>query len=289
MGDQPSFYLDRERKNMSNPLVLYHASCPDGFCAAWVASKSLKDAEFVPVQYGDTPPDVTGREVYILDFSFKRPVMIELSQKAKKLVVLDHHKSAAEELVNLSAGSNEGLIRFDMDKSGGRMTWEYFNPSNHPRPWLVDYTEDRDLWLFKLPNSKAISAFIRSWPYDFKLWDEWASYGAYGPYSNHIHAGAAILRYQQTVVDGAVKNAVEMEMDSHKVLSVNATTLISEIGEKLSENRPFSATYFIDGKGNKIWSLRSREDGEDVSKIAKKHGGGGHKHAAGFVENKGTF
>jgi nanoRNase/pAp phosphatase (c-di-AMP/oligoRNAs hydrolase) len=33
---------------------------------------------------------------------------------------------------------------------------------------------------------------------------------------------------------------------------------------------------------SKVYSLRSKEGGEDVSIIAAKFGGGGHKHAAGF-------
>jgi nanoRNase/pAp phosphatase (c-di-AMP/oligoRNAs hydrolase) len=38
-----------------------------------------------------------------------------------------------------------------------------------------------------------------------------------------------------------------------------------------------------DGKRcNFYCSLRSRDDGPDVSEIAKRFGGGGHEHAAGF-------
>lgn len=51
------------------PLVLYHANCWDGFCAAWIARKALGECNFVPVQYGQDPPEVGNREVYILDFS----------------------------------------------------------------------------------------------------------------------------------------------------------------------------------------------------------------------------
>ena len=54
-------------------LVLYHANCNDGFGAAWAAYTHPDlgpEAEYVPVQYGDTPPDVTEAMVYILDFSF---------------------------------------------------------------------------------------------------------------------------------------------------------------------------------------------------------------------------
>lgn len=33
------------------PLVLYHASCWDGFCAAWIAKHALGEIDAVPVQY----------------------------------------------------------------------------------------------------------------------------------------------------------------------------------------------------------------------------------------------
>jgi len=56
--------------------VLYHANCPDGFCAAWAAYTVFgDDAEYLPVQYGQDPPDVAGNRVYIVDFSYKREVM----------------------------------------------------------------------------------------------------------------------------------------------------------------------------------------------------------------------
>ena len=55
---------------MQKPLVLYHANCPDGFCCAWIARKKFgPELDLVPAQYGDDPPNVVGRDVYILDFS----------------------------------------------------------------------------------------------------------------------------------------------------------------------------------------------------------------------------
>lgn len=274
---------------MTKPIVIYHAGCSDGFCAAWVAHKKLGDnAEYVPANYGEPPPDVSGREVYILDFSYKRPVMEGLRQKASMLTVLDHHKTAEAELVAFGATGNPNeetnvFFRFDMTKSGGRLAWEHFFP--HPAmevPWLVDYTEDRDLWRWKLPNSKAVSAFIRSYPFEFPRWDSWEYIAADD--AEMIAAGEAILRYQDSLVDDAVKVASEIELDGYKVLCVNTTCLNSEIGEKLAEERPFSVTFFIRNDGKKVWSLRSRGvDGIDVSEIAKRHGGGGHKQAAGFT------
>lgn len=271
---------------MYRPLVIYHGGCHDGFCAAWLFWHAWPSADFHPANYGEPPPDVTGREVYIVDFSYKRPVMIELTQKAKKLVCLDHHKTAAEELVNLSAGSDDGLIRFDMGKSGGRLAWEYLGEGtvNNP-PWIVNYTEDRDLWRWKLPKSKEINAALRSYPMDFEVWDtldvDFCPNGM-----DLVPEGEAILRREQQIVDTHVGHAREIEMAGHKVLCVNATTMVSEICGELAKDRPFGCCYFDRADGKRIWSLRSRSDGGvDVSEIAKSKGGGGHKNAAGFEES----
>ena len=46
---------------------------------------------------------------------------------------------------------------------------------------------------------------------------------------------------------------------------------------------PFVGSYFEDANGTRRWSLRSRPD-FDVSEVAKKLGGGGHRQASGFRE-----
>lgn len=274
------------------PLVLYHAGCADGFCTAWIAHQKFGDgAEYIPVNYGQEPPDVMGREVYILDFSYKRPVMEKLRKKAAMLVVLDHHKTAEAELAGFGATADPNaetnvVLRFDMHKSGGRLAWEYFN-LGMPSPWIVDYTEDRDLWRWKLPQSKSINTGLRSYPMTFERWDDWYEMTKEDrlPLLTRLgDEGDVILRFQQQLIDQAVSVATEVDMDGHKVLSVNTTCMVSEIGERLAEGRPFAATFFIRSDGKKVWSLRSREGGIDVSEIARRHGGGGHKQAAGFTE-----
>jgi oligoribonuclease NrnB/cAMP/cGMP phosphodiesterase (DHH superfamily) len=270
------------------PLVLYHGGgCADGFCAAFVAWLKLKDkADYRPVNYGEPFPAESqqNRDLFILDFSYSREVLMTAARRwcERDIVVLDHHKSAQKELESLGA-SNLG-VKFDLTKSGAMLAWEYFFPDKAV-PWLVEYTQDRDLWQWRLPNSKAVSAFIKSYPFDLELWKAWNSSIPGEPvWFDYINQGSAILRYQAQVVEQHVKNAIEIEMDGHKVLSLNATTMISEIGEKLCEGRPFSATWFQRVDGKRIWSLRSRKDGVDVSEIARKHGGGGHPGASGFEE-----
>lgn len=279
------------------PLVLYHANCWDGFCAAWVARMALGDIEAVPAYYGTPHPCMAFREVYILDFSYKRNEMRAILSEAQSVVVLDHHKTAEAELDGLidefiqrpdliqnKAGSALPYIRLDMGKSGGRLAWEYFAAiggwQGMAAPWLVDYTEDRDMWWHKLEDSQAINAALRSYPLDFDLWD---SFNKQHP-TNFTREGEAIRRAEHAIVDSHVRNAREIEMAGHKILAVNATVLFSEIAGRLAENRPFAACYFDRQDGKRQWSLRSRDGGVDVSEIAKARGGGGHAQAAGFEE-----
>lgn len=270
----------------SKTLVLYHANCPDGFCAAWAAHNSLKDnAEYLPVQYGTEPPDTSGRDVVIVDFSYKRPVMASIIESCNSLVVLDHHKTAEKELAGLGDGNDKCRIWYDMDRSGARMAWDYFCP-DRPVPWVVDYVEDRDLWRWKLGHSREISAAIASRPLAFEWFYEYAGiHRDTEEFRRLVDEGAAILRYQETVIESAVKNASEIELAGHKVLTVNTTVLFSEVAGRLAEGRPFGATYFIRSDGKRQWSLRSRDGGVDVSEIAKMFGGGGHRNAAGFEDS----
>lgn len=274
-------------------LVLYHANCFDGFCAAWVARSVLKgEVEFVPVQYGQDPPKQAfdrDTRLYVLDFSYSRDVMFKLAAlRHEVMVVLDHHRTAQEALHDLDielASNNCGdalVVTFDMGKSGGRLAWEHFyRASGIPAPWLVDYTEDRDLWRWKLPHSKEINAALRSHPQGFLLWDKFNQM----PPDEFVSEGRAILRREQQIVDDHVKHAREIQIEGHKVLCVNATVMFSEIAGELSKDRPFGACYFDRADGKRQWSLRSRNDGVDVSEVAKLRGGGGHRNAAGFEEN----
>lgn len=289
---------------MSEKLVIYHGGeCRDGFCAAWLMRAAFPGAEFRAARYGEPAPDVRGREVYVCDFSYPRSVMLRLiADCGGRLTVLDHHKTAERELAGLCAecgGNFAPVVTFDQGKSGARLAWEYLfgrgliagtridRPDYSPAraPWLVDYTEDRDLWRWALPNSREVNAALRSYPLDF---DEWHSLHVRGRLPRRLAPlaaeGAAILRAESQIVASHVRNAAEVEIDGHKVLCVNATALISEVAGELAKGRPFGASYFDRADGLRVWSLRSAPDGVDVSEIARRRGGGGHRHAAGFEE-----
>jgi len=292
-------------KDQPRPLVLYHANCQDGWAAAWAAWTKLGDAaDYQPANYGDDPPDVAGRDVYVLDFSWKRKHMLDMATVAKSLTCLDHHKTAEQELAGLEHPSFRCV--FDMKKCGARLAWEYFRPGE-PAPFLIDLVQDRDLWTWKLPESRALNAWLGVQERNFGRWT-WIAGRLKAPvpkpggvkfgklmwpvsleYDSDcrecVEQGQAILTYQQEVINSHVRQATEREVAGHRVLVANVTTLVSEITGELAQDRPFGATYRDElGRGLRIWSLRSREGGIDVSEIARSMGGGGHKQAAGFQE-----
>src|SRR6478736_8978193 len=103
------------RRQHKMDLCIYHSPCYDGFTAAWVVRQAFPDAKFIGANYGDEPPDVRGKEVIVVDFSYPRDVLERMHEQAKSLLVLDHHKSAEKAL--------EGLYyaKFDMSRSGAMM------------------------------------------------------------------------------------------------------------------------------------------------------------------------
>lgn len=255
------------------PLVLFHGNCTDGFTAAWVVWRYFnREAEIVPCNHGDPPPDVKGRYVIIVDFSYPRAVLEKMASEASCLFLLDHHKTAEADLQGFP------YCQFDMTRSGARMAWDHYNPGVEP-PALVAYVEDRDLWRWALQGSKAVSAFTHSMKRDLVTWDGLAKMTA----EEMAFRGEAILTYQETQIDSLVRNARKVIIGGHEVLAVNSPVYQSEIGEKLAQGAPFGAVWYENKDGKKIWSLRSRRPtGIDVSEVAKKYGGGGHAQASGF-------
>ncbi|HLE20122.1 MAG TPA: phosphoesterase [Vicinamibacteria bacterium] len=254
------------------PVVLYHANCSDGFGAAWSAWKRFGEAgTYLPVDYGTRPPQLDPEsQVYILDFSFPREVIEKMQALYAKLIVIEHHQTAAEELEGLQC------LIFDSAKSAAVLSWEYFHPGTTV-PELLQYVMDRDLWRFRLTESREVFAALNSYPMDFLVWDRLEA-------SKLAVEGEPILRYQREVARTVCDQARLVTIAGYRVPVVNTATLVSEVGEELLKRfpeSPFAASYFDRLDGQRQWSLRSRED-FDVSEIAKSFGNGGHARAAGF-------
>lgn len=274
-------------------LCIYHGNCADGFTAAWAVHKRFGSAaEFYPGVYQIPPPDVVGRDVIMVDFSYKRAVLVEMARQAHSLIVLDHHKTAAEDLagfpslVGIQSGESVsalGLaVLFDMNRSGAQIAWDFFHPGM-PRPKLVDYVGDRDLWRFELPFSREINANIFSFDYDFKAWDH-IDRRLRDVISLQMFAdeGAAIERKHFSDIKKLLPVVTRrMVLGGFDVPVANLPlTFTSDAGHQLAKGEAFGACYWDTPEG-RVFSLRSTGD-FDVSAVAKLYGGGGHPAAAGF-------
>src|ERR1017187_6705819 len=280
-------------------LILYHRSCPDGFCAAYIAKKRYPEAQLVALDHGQ-PEDVitalistcAGLDVLMVDFSFRtRELNERMAATAKSFRILDHHKTAQAVLEGLA------FATFDMNRSGAGLTWdtlfgaydhavytsgvgirlgpgrEYIGLPEPNRPWYVDYVEDRDLWNHKLPKTKEINAFIMTLPFSLEAWRNLESMSM----DQAVTSGAGALAHVEHYVREAVAQRQIGKLNDLSVAVVNALYLnCSEVGNVLTDFAEIGMTWFERGDGLVQFSLRSKDE-VDVSAIATPFGGGGHK------------
>ena len=269
-----------------NPLVIYHGrKCPDGFAAALAAWLFYAGkAEFLPLDHGDVQsladlPVLDGRAVYILDFSFSADILRGIEERAAKLVMLDHHKSAAEKLSGFACRC--GVVHFDMSKSGARLAWEFFLPAV-PVPALVRYVEDRDIWAWQYAESPGFLAALDMEPLDFGRWAEIAAFDS-TELTTFMARGEAMDEKFTKLVTDMVDAAQPVVFNGQSGLMVNVPGVFhSLLGNLLSEKSgSFALMWHVGKSGGVKVGLRSQR-GFDCIPLAESLGGGGHAQACGF-------
>jgi hypothetical protein len=299
-------------------IVVFHGNCQDGFTAAWVCYLAFGYSPmYLPATHGDTPPDPSffaGKDVLMVDFTWKHDYMVQIGTVANSVIILDHHKSAAEDLakfpdftvpdfprrqtdpwesyrnaIDWAKDQGHGVVSgFDMKRSGAMLAWNFLFP-NEPAPLIVSIVQDRDLWKFELSNTKEITAWLASFEFTMSNWTM-----AHQMIADAVER-AKLVTAGETVMRKLMKDLEELlpltaslgTIDGHQVPIANLpTTMASEGANLLAEKykmMPFAATYWIAGDGSANFSLRSlKGTGADVQAVAVKFGGGGHANAAGF-------
>ena len=267
------------------PLVIYHKDCADGLAAAWCFWKQFKDKmEYHPGVYNEEMPDVHFRDVYLVDFSYKRHVVEEMLKYADKVILLDHHASAIDDLWDLKHPDFD-MSNCNLEHSGAMIAWNYVKKvTGHRRqiPKLIQHIEDRDLWKFKYENTRTVMAAVFSYPFTLESYDRLMTITTSRGIKNLVKEGVVIERkYQQDlnkILEGCVR---PFKIGDHIVPCACANYMYaSDIGNKLAQDALFGASYY-DTEKHRVFSLRSIGD-FDVSKIALMYNGGGHKNASGF-------
>jgi uncharacterized protein len=278
-------------------LILYHGLCPDGFCAAYIAHAKYPEAKLIPLNHGADHSEIwkecVGKDVLMVDFSLRtREENDALEASTRSFQIYDHHRTAQAVLEGAS------YAVFDMKRSGAGLTWDYLFGEDFeqdanvriptPRPWYVNYVEDRDLWNWTLPNSREVCAYIGTYELTIEAWDELTQIvprdiltlgnGAYAHIQHYVREAAKQAQTGVLYTPGDLEGVVQ----SYKIAVLNVPYLnCSEVGNELAKTHDVSLTWFERGDQIIQFSLRSIGD-IDVSAIAKIFGGGGHKNAAGF-------
>lgn len=268
--------------------IAYHGGCTDGLCAAWLFGRYFKSLnkkyKYVPCYHGVRFSESEVEDLVMVDFSYNDlEEMNRVANLGTNFSVYDHHISARGVLESLKVGH----IVFNNEKSGAGLVAEATHQTDL---WLPKYVQDRDIWTWLLEDSKAVSAGLQL--YQLAKYTDgkecgpdevvWESLSAKTP-QDIAAQGNAILTYQEKQIEKMLAKVIAVKVCGFEVMCLNATSLISEIGHAICQKYPqcpFSITYY-DDREIRRWSLRSIGN-FDVSEVARKMGGGGHKNAAGF-------
>jgi oligoribonuclease NrnB/cAMP/cGMP phosphodiesterase (DHH superfamily) len=207
------------------------------------------------------------------------------------VMIVDHHKSAKEKFEQTQRVPRVRAF-FDLEESGASLAWKTF-AGTCEMPKLVRYVRDSDLWKFELVDSRPIRAYLTSLPKELSAFDSAATI-LRRSFEYAAACGKAIMANNAQQVQKALRHVRKLSFShdnsfEYHYVSVNSTVHASEVGEALLKAYPdadfahiWQAVTDQYGAPEVVHSLRSREGGFDVSKLAVLKGGGGHAAAAGF-------
>lgn len=262
-------------------VVIYHAHCYDGFGGAWAAWKKFGDtATYIPAKYGEHLPEgIDNKEVYLIDFSYDGVFLPELEQRARRLVVIDHHHTAGPFVTKMKE------FVFDMSHSGAYLAWQYFHP-HEAVPLFIEYLSDADLNVFTRPHAEEIVAYLHALPLTFESYERMhAEIEGETSFTHAIEKGALLMTYRDRIIEPALGSVQFIEFAGHIIPAVNVCLPIDDRSYTLQQiykkHPPFALSYRLD---DRQWKCSLRSNGEiDCAEIAAQFGGGGHKGSAGFA------
>ncbi len=270
---------------MPRPLCIYHKNCLDGNGAAAIVQRKEPDCDFLSMQYGMTPPTVLDRVVYIVDFGLSLEHMRAIRAQAEKVIWLDHHASQIPIHKQLGWGT------LDVNECGSSLTWKTLFP-HEPMPPVIEYIKDKDLWLWKLPDSKAIAAGLSAtFPGDkFKgLLDV--------DLQEMARIGLPLINATAERVAKAIKKGVTIDapygLTGRRALYVPCNQDQNEIGDHIclpieagGLGYDLAILVYRKGKGRWVHSLRSSDASSvNCGTIADARNGGGHRNSACYLNH----
>lgn len=281
--------------------VIYHSADFDGIFCREIAKKFLPDATLIGWNFGDSLiPFPKDGIVYILDLS---PDCLEAqvpnppnTDNKSRMIWIDHHKTSIEKWsADIPGYRIDGV-------AACRLAWQWFKFNGEPtstkehfvgrivsEPLAVQLAGEYDIWDKRNPWAETFQYSLRAvepdWtmlllPPEDKRGDEYVL--------ELLKQGDAVQKYAQNVDASICKSRTWlMEWENLNFLCVNSArfnSLFFAAKDVAETNHNALLGFCFDGKGwtVSLYHAKHRTD-IDLSVIAKKYGGGGHRGACGFT------
>ena len=272
-------------------VVIFHHNDLDGRCSAAIIKKMYPAAVCYEVNYDKEIPVnqlAANDKLFIVDFTPSTEAdWMRILNVTKDVVWIDHHTANIKKHKFYDM-SIEGL-RVDTKPSGAGATWQYLYPDT-PAPDAVTFTSDYDTWTFDFGMAtKCFEAGMSTVDFspEGKVWMDILSDDKMtrkNSTNTIIDCGRIVLEYRKQWNKDVVKQcAFACEFEGLKVLACNAPWSNSSLFDSVADRNEFDILSVFKSTGDKvIVSLYSPDEKTDCATLAQKHGGGGHRGAAGF-------
>ena len=287
--------------------IFYHKVDLDGYASGaitrfYFTNGTNEEVKMWPINYDQ---DILWKEfgeqdkIYLVDFHL-HPKDFD---KLDRVFILDHHESFLKELDGRKYNG-----RIEIGKAACLICWEHFFPKN-PVPKWIKLLSDYDIWKkgknwdtevipFQLrmkmenPDPAFKSEFWAKWiwsslldPQVIKKGREDKNYATdINELTNrYIEEGRILVKYQKST------NGKHLDMYSFesKAFGLNAICMNTPVSNSQAfeskwdpDKHDIMVRFVYNGESYEV-SLYTTKD-IDVSQLAVKMGGGGHKQAAGF-------
>lgn len=290
--------------NTKPAIVIYHKADYDGIFCREIAHKFLPSATLAGWDYGDPTPakaEIDGSEqLYMLDIS------VNDLMDHPKLIWIDHHKSAIEKYSSTIPG-----YRID-GVAACRLAWQWFIhcalpdhdghdlPSKEAyvnrkvfEPWAVRLAGEYDIWDKQDPNAELFQHGLRSEELYSATWANMLDVDGGGSTVTRLLNQGRALQYAQTHQNESIIKEIgfTLQWEGLTFLACNHARCNSHLFT--AGLRPEHDACFGFKWTGKDWSVSlyhaPGKEHHDLSLLAVKHGGGGHRGACGFRTNKLPF
>lgn len=280
----------------------YHNDA-DGHCAAqWVALSAgvdddYKDSRFEEMDYSKPFPINQIRkdeQVYIVDFSISPDEMRRLLKITKNVTWIDHHITAIDKyagfehdirgvrLVGVAACMLTYCYLHHMTDRGHGSIIPFHPFMTDHAPFYTKLIADWDVWKFDYGDDTRCFITAFNSEETGPLGDFWGQfYAKDNAEADLIMKGATMLEYRDGFMREYTKLGFEVNFEGYRCFAMNIGHANSEFFKAVSDKGYDILMPFV-FNGEK-WTVSMYSQNIDVSEIAKRYGGGGHKNAAGFT------